>query len=317
MKSIKNLVFISACAVAVIAVGCSSASYKKTPGGMAYKVFSGKDTQKVRVGDYVKFSLEIKVNDSTVNTTGKLPAYQQVPPTPQPYDLSEIWTKLKVGDSVVITQLMDTFMKRNPVNFPPQFKKGDRVMTYMKIHAVYTNDSIVRLDDEKAKKELLASEIKEVEKYVAGKNITAQKTESGSFVQIINPGTGNLIDSGKYVTVYYTGTTFAGVKFDSNTDTAFHHTEPLPFVAGSTGPGSMIKGFDEAVRMLKPGGSAKVFIPSMLAYGGNPNSPLIKPYEHLTFDIQVVEVKDKMPEQPEMKMPRPQPGQKVDMPQPK
>lgn len=315
MKSTKNLLLICVCA-ALVATGCKNATYKKTAGGMPYKLFSGKDTTKVRVGDYVKFSLEIKVNDSTVNTTGKLPAYQQVPPTPQPYDLSELWTKLKVGDSVVVTQLMDTFMKRNPVNFPPQFKKGDRVMTYMKILAVYKNDSLVRLDDEKAKKDLLASEITEVEKYLADKKITAQKTESGSFVQIINPGTGNVIDSGKYVTVYYTGATFAGVKFDSNTDTTFHHTEPLPFVAGSVGPGSMIKGFDEAVRMLKPGGVAKVFIPSMLGYGGNPNSPLIKPYEHLTFDIRIHEVLDKVPAQPEM-MQRPQPGQKVDAPQQK
>jgi peptidylprolyl isomerase len=180
---------------------------------------------------------------------------------------------------------------------------------------VFANDSLVRIDDEKGKKALLTSEITEVEKYLADKKITAQKTPSGSFVQVITPGTGNLIDSGKYVTVKYTGTTFAGVKFDSNTDSAFMHMEPLPFVVGSTGPGSMIKGFDEAVRFLKPGGVAKVFIPSTLAYGGSPQSPKIKPYEHLTFDIEILEVKDKSPAQPDMRQMPPPNMQKLDAPQ--
>lgn len=311
MKSIKNLLLLGGCAALVLATGCKSATYKKTPGGMAYKVFPGKDTQKVRVGDYVKFRLDIKVNDSLVNTTGRLPGYQMVTANPTPYDLSEVWTHLKVGDSVVLTQLMDTFMKRNPINFPPQFKKGDRVMTYIKVLGVLKSDSLVRAEDEKSRKELLQTEIGEVEKYLSGKKITAQKTPSGAFVEVINPGTGNLIDSGKYVTVYYTGSTFAGVKFDSNTDTTFHHTEPLPFVVNS---GGMIKGFDEAVQMLRPGGVAKVYIPSMLGYGPSPQSPLIKPFEHLMFEIRINEVKDQVPARPEMMMPQ---GQKVDMPQPK
>lgn len=314
MKSIKNLLFIGACAAIVFATGCKSGTYKKTPGGMTYKVFSGKDTQKIRVGDYVKFTLEIKVNDSLVNSTGKLPGYQQVPPMPQPYDLSEIWTRVKVGDSVVITQLMDTFIKRAPAGqFPPQFKKGDRVMTYLKVLAVLKSDSLVRLEDEKAKKDLLASDIAEVQKYVTDKKINAQKTKSGSFVEIIEPGTGNTIDSGKYVTVYYTGKTFAGVKFDGNTDSTFKHTDPLPFVVST---GGMIKGFDEAMLYLKPGAVARIYIPSMLGFGGNPTSPLIKPYEHLIFDIRVHEVKDKAPPRPEMMMQPPAPGQKIDAPQP-
>jgi FKBP-type peptidyl-prolyl cis-trans isomerase FkpA len=204
MKTIKNLFLITLCAAVVVATGCKNASYKKTPGGMTYKVYEGKDTQKVRVGNFIKVQLEIKVNDSVVNTTGKLPAYLQVPPTPQPYDLSELWTKLSVGDSVVVTQMMDTFIKRNPINFPPQFKKGDRVMTYLKVLGVFTSDSLVRIDDEKGKSALKVAEIAEVEKYLADKKITAQKTPSGAYVQILNPGTGNLIDSGKYVTVNYT-----------------------------------------------------------------------------------------------------------------
>ncbi len=312
MKTIKNLLLLVLCAAAV--AGCNKGSYRKTTGGMPYKVFGGKDTTKVKAGDFIKVLLTQKINDSVYFSTSKLPLYLQVAPTPQPYDISEIWTKLEVGDSIVATQMMDTFIARSPANVPPQFKKGDKIITYARVIAVFSSDSLARLDDEKGRKELLAAEIAEVAKFVEAKKVTAQKTPSGAYIEIINPGTGADVDSGKYVSVNYTGTTFAGVVFDSNTDTSFHHTEPYPFVAGS---GSMIKGFDEAVQFLKQGGVAKVYVPSMLAYGGNPSTPKIKPYEHLMFEIQVTDVKDKMPTRPEMRPQIEMPGQKVDAPQPK
>lgn len=312
MKPIKNLFLIIICVSVVTA--CKNATYRKTPGGMPYKVFKGNGKEKVKMGDFIKVVLTQKINDSLLFTTGKLPIYLHVAPNQQTYDVGEVWSALHVGDSIVATQMMDTFILRSPQAVPPQFKKGDKIMTYAKVVAVFANDSLARLDDEKGKKDLLAAEIKELENYLTTKNITAQKTASGTFVQIINPGTGSPIDSGKYVTVYYTGTSFSGVKFDSNTDTSFHHTEPLPFVVGT---GSMIKGVDESVTLLKPGGVAKVFIPSMLGYAGQPGSPLIKPYEHLIFDIEIKEVKDQAPPRPEMSMPQRGQGQKVNPPQPK
>jgi FKBP-type peptidyl-prolyl cis-trans isomerase FkpA len=291
MNTMKKLLLILFSAAAI--VGCTKASYKKTPGGMPYQVYKGKGTQQIRTGNFVKVQLTQKIKDSVYFTTvGKLPIFLQVTENPQPYDLGELWTSLRVGDSVVATQMMDTFIKRAPQNIAPQFKKGDRIITYIKVLGVFANDSLARIDDQQSKKEWMDNEIKFVEHYLADKKIPAQKTRSGAFVQTISPGTGNLIDSGKYVTVNYTGRTFAGVEFDSNTDTAFHHTEPYSFVVMS---GSMIKGFDEAMTLMRLGGVAKVYIPSLLAYGPSPTSPLIKPYENLVFDIEIKNVQDKEP----------------------
>jgi FKBP-type peptidyl-prolyl cis-trans isomerase len=274
-------------------MGCNKASYKKTAGGMPYQVYKGKGKEPIRAGNFVKVQLTQKIKDSVYFTTeGKLPIFLQVTENPQPYDLGELWTSLRLGDSVVATQMMDTFIRRSPQNIAPQFKKGDRIITYIKVLGVFANDSLARIDDQKSKQEWTDKEIKFIEQYLAGKNITARKTRSGAFVQTIRPGTGNLIDSGKYVSVNYTGETFAGVRFDSNTDTAFHHTEPYPFVVMS---GSMIKGFDEAVTLMRQGEVAKVYIPSLLAYGPSPTSPLIKPFENLIFDIEIVIVQDKEP----------------------
>jgi FKBP-type peptidyl-prolyl cis-trans isomerase len=153
---------------------------------------------------------------------------------------------LKIGDSLVATQMMDTFIRRNPMSIPPEFKKGDRIVTSLKVIGIFTSDSAAKVDEEKENKVFLDSEIEFLTKYLEGKNISAEKTPSGAFVKITNPGSGNLIDSGKYVSVNYTGTTLSGKKFDSNTDTSFHHVGPYPFTVDAQ---QMIKGFDEAVQL--------------------------------------------------------------------
>jgi FKBP-type peptidyl-prolyl cis-trans isomerase FkpA len=247
-----------------------------------------------------------KIKDSIYfSTFGRPPMYTRADKT-MSYDISELWTTLAVGDSIMTTQMMDTFMKREPMNVPPFFKKGGIIMTYFKILDVLPADSTVFADQKMEQEKYVASEIKFIEDSLASKKIKAQKTPSGAFVEIINPGTGDLIDSGNYVFVNYTGVTFGGKKFDSNVDSAFGHVGPVTF---SVGDGSMVKGFDEPMLFLRPGGSAKVYVPSMLAYGSRPRPESgIKPYEHLVFDLTVIDVKDKMPQTPV-------PDRKIDQPQ--
>lgn len=310
MNTIKNLflLILAGSMAAGIPAGCSKVKYKKTKGGMAYQLFRGKDTQLIREGDFIKIELTQKVRDSVYFTTvGAMPQYQQITGQQMPYDISELWTSLHVGDSIVATQLIDTFMKRNPQNIPAQLKKGDKIMTYVKVLAVFKTDSLARADYDYMNKNWIVGEIKTIENFLAEKKITAQKTPSGAFVEIINPGTGNLIDSGKYVSVKYTGTSWSGKKFDSNVDSSFGHTDLLSFTVGV---GAMVKGFDESLKSMRLGTKAKVYIPSILAYGGNPTTPLIKPFENIWFEIEVVDVKDKAPAPPQAG------GQNVDMPQP-
>ncbi len=304
--------FLLICLVSgLVLAGCSKAKYKKTKGGMAYQLFEGKDTQRVRVGNFIKMQFTQKIKDSVYFTTvGSMPQYQQITEQQSPYDISELWTSLKLGDSIIATQLIDTFINRNPQNIPPQFKKGDKIVTSIKILGIYTSDSAARVDYDKTNKEWLAKEISTIEKWLADKKINAQKTPSGAFIEIFDPGTGSPVDSGNYVSINYTGTSWSGAKFDSNTDSSFGHFGAYSYLAKT---GAMIKGFDEAVMMLHKGGKGRAYIPSLLAYGGQPQSPKIKPYENLIFDIEVVDVKDKMPPPPPR---QDQPVQKIDTPQP-
>lgn len=297
--------FIWMMITAAVIAGCQQTSFRKTPGGMPYHLYPGTGGKPIAKGNFIRISIIQKVNDSVYyNSEGKLPVYRRVNETPFPYDVSELYTQLKTGDSLVTVQMMDTFIKRNPEAIPPQFKKGDRITTYIKILDVFENDSAARVYDEKARNEFMQKEVEEVAKYIADKKISAQKTPSGAFVEIIKPGTGNLIDSGNYISVMYRGTSFSGKVFDTNMDSSFHHTEPLSFVVGA---GQMVRGFDEGMKFLRNGAEGRLYIPSMLGYGGNPQTPDIKPFEHIMFDIKVIDVKDKAPVPKQLN-----PGEKVD-----
>lgn len=281
---------------AALTTGCGKTSYKKTPGGMPYKLYRGKDTQLVRNGNFIKISLTQKINDSVLFQTEKgLPVYLFVGNNQgRTYDISELWTTLHVGDSVVTTQMIDTFIARAPDNVPPNFRNGDRVLTYVKVLGVFENDSLARADEVKILKSIQVTEEEEIKKYLAEKKITTQRTPTGAFIEIIQQGSGNVADTGNYVTVNYTGATMKGVKFDSNTDSTFGHMEPYSFVAGS---GQMIRGFDEAVLMMQKGTKLRVYIPSMMGYGQNGNPPRIKPFENLVFDLEMLDIAEKAPEQ--------------------
>jgi FKBP-type peptidyl-prolyl cis-trans isomerase len=264
---------------------------------MPYQLFPGKDTQVAKSGEYLKIHLLQQINDSVYFTTGnKIPLYVPMGGQSQPYDISELWGKVHVGDSIIATQMMDTFIKRMPPgNLPPQFKNGDRIITKFKVLGILANDSLKRLDEEKETKAYGVRESKEVEAFLGKKLAGLQRTTSGAFVEIFTPGSGELIQAGNFVSVNYTGSTFAGTVFDSNTDTTFKHVEPLRF---SVGVGQMIKGFDEAMPFMRKGGKAKVYIPSTLGYGAAPppGAP-IKPYEHLIFDFTVLDVQASQPAQ--------------------
>ena len=55
----------------------------------------------------------------------------------------------------------------------------------------------------------------------------------------------------------------------------------------------VIKGWTEALQLMKPGGKMEVYIPSDLAYGSRNSGGPIGPNETLIFEIKLLSVKDK------------------------
>ena len=76
----------------------------------------------------------------------------------------------------------------------------------------------------------------------------------------IQVGTGDEAQSGKQVTVHYTGWLTDGKKFDSSRD----RRDPFQFALGR---GQVIKGWDEGVQGMRVGGQRRLIIPPTLGYG--------------------------------------------------
>jgi FKBP-type peptidyl-prolyl cis-trans isomerase len=304
MRLFKNLVCIAAFAVAISS--CNNVDFKKTKGGMPYKLFPSKEGKKAVVGGYLKVNMITKKNDSVMQTTyGGAPTYVPVTKESQPYDLSEIITTLKEGDSVYSERLIDTFMKRAPDQLPPNFKKGDKIITTIKVLKVLNTEEETRLDYEKEQTAASAGQLRIDDKtladYLAKNNIKADKLEGGTYVQILTPGTGEQVAAGKFVSLKYKGTTLAGKVFDTNMDNSFNHTAPMDMVVGAQ---PLIKGFEDGIKALKEGAKAKLFIPSSQAYGSNA-PPEIGPNANLVFDIEVLKVANQAPPPPPSNNPAP------------
>lgn len=325
MKKINSIVCFSIAALALASCG-GSMDYKKTKSGLLYKVITNGKNPMVKEGDGMKFQITFKRerNDSILSTTyDKMPGYIKVAPVQgeAPYDIREIFPMMHQGDSVVTVQFVDTLMKKNPMGqLPPFLRKGDKIVTTVKVLKVYTSDSAfnvdreaemakdrVRQEAEQAKMmekmkldevQDLKTQVPALEKWLTDQKITAKKAGSGTFVVLTTPGTGLNADTGKYASVRYTGKTMDGKVFQSNMDGS---APAYTFVVGTH---SAISGWDEAMPLFKKGGKGTIYIPGALAYGRTPRegSPF-KPNETLIFDIYVEDVSVTPPPPPGQQMP--------------
>ena len=113
---------------------------------------------------------------------------------------------------------------------------------------------------------------------------TEQTTASGLKYTDHVEGTGETPKPGQTVTVHYTGTLTDGKKFDSSKD----RDEPFSFTIGI---GQVIKGWDEGVMTMKPGGKRKLTIPPELGYGSRGAGGVIPPNATLVFDVELISIK--------------------------
>jgi len=295
--------FLAVSAIALLA-SCGNTDYKKMPSGIMYKIFSTGSGPIAKRGEILKFHYIQKLNDSLLqNSFGSIPAFAKVDSVGNIYSPLEIFPMLKKGDSVIIVQLADTILKKVPPGQPVPFKKGDKFTFTLKILDVLKSDEMAQAEQLKEVTLEGEREIKTVDNYLASKKIVAQKTPQNVYVVIKTPGDGALVDSGKYVSIAYTGRLFPNDKvkeekvFESNVG-----KPPFQFTVGTR---AVIPGWDEGLKLLKKGGKATFYIPATMAYAQQAG-PGGKPYENLIFDVEVLDIADKAPApapNPQMQMP--------------
>ncbi len=106
---------------------------------------------------------------------------------------------------------------------------------------------------------------------------------SGLQYTVIEAGTGKTPKATDTVVTNYRGTLINGTEFDSS----YKRGKPATFPVNG-----VIKGWTEALQLMKEGAKWKLFIPSDLAYGERGAGNTIGPNATLIFDIELISVKE-------------------------
>lgn len=117
-----------------------------------------------------------------------------------------------------------------------------------------------------------------IEEYVADNSLDAEKTDSGLWYVINDPGTGARPTLQDEVTVHYKGYLTNGNIFDQT------GSQPISFPLAN-----VIKGWQEGIPLFMEGGNGILIIPSNLGYGSR-RAGSIPPNSVLVFDVELVSV---------------------------
>jgi FKBP-type peptidyl-prolyl cis-trans isomerase FklB len=107
-------------------------------------------------------------------------------------------------------------------------------------------------------------------------------TASGLQYKVLKEGTGASPKETDMVVTNYKGTTLDGTEFDSS----YKRNEPATFPVNR-----VIKGWTEALLLMKPGAKYQLFIPSALAYGERNVGKDIGPNSTLIFEVELLSIK--------------------------
>ncbi len=133
-------------------------------------------------------------------------------------------------------------------------------------------------------KEAAAKNGAEGEKFLAENKSKegVKTTQSGLQYKVVKEGNGPTPKESDTVVTHYRGTLINGKEFDSS----IARNEPATFPVNR-----VIKGWTEALQLMKVGSKYQLFIPASLAYGERGAGQDIGPNQTLIFDVELLEIK--------------------------
>ncbi|HEY0669957.1 MAG TPA: hypothetical protein VGD22_17385 [Sphingobacteriaceae bacterium] len=303
----RKATYILICIVAILSAcskfkgGDENSAYKKSEGGMLYKIVEDKDTPEVGEIAFVSVSYtEATENGTLISQTGKLDPRPSMLFARMPEfkgDFQDALQFLSEGDSAVIKIRIDSLKKKNGLNLP-ESDTSEFMVFNVRINKVINKngeaDTIYPQQIEKYKTEQAyvhkATEKEKIKKYLSRAKQAYITTASG----LLLPS--NLKLSGgsdRTYKVNYAFYTLDGKIMDTN-------REGLALSSGIYSPGDSYKpleisrrnapilAFKEVLSMSLPDKKINMIIPSSLAFGDYGNSKDIPAYMPLVCEFEIV-----------------------------
>lgn len=294
----------------LLCMACSNE--KETPSGLKFTLLRKGDGIKLDSGKYLVLSMIFKDGkDSVWNDTRKngMPAVIQMQPSiPKDDAVMEAIMMMSKGDSVTFKISAKTLFEktfRSPI--PPNVDSTSSFTFNIGLEDVLNQEQVQKRQEEmvakqnqdyvKQQEQQLVSDVETIGNFLKEKGITAEKTDSGLRYIITKPGKGENAKPGQSATINYSGHLLNGKFFDSsiesvarlnNVFTDGRTYEPYTVVVDA---GSVIKGWEEVMKLMNKGSKITVYIPSTLAYGNQRRSEEILENSILVFDMEMVEIK--------------------------
>ena len=163
---------------------------------------------------------------------------------------------------------------------------GKKLMTDEEVRETMTAFSREMAEKQKEKMKKLGEKNKQEGDVFLAENKKKEGVKtlpSGLQYKVITEGSGKTPTASDTVTVNYRGTLIDGTEFDSS----YKRGQPATFPVNG-----VIKGWTEALQLMKEGAKWQIFIPSDLAYGDKGAGNVIGPNAVLVFDVELISVKE-------------------------
>lgn len=184
----------------------------------------------------------------------------------------------------LLRQEIDLNLEKLAAGISAAYKKADAQLTEEEMVKV-----LVAYQQEAQQKQMAKAADAAKENLAAGKAFLEENakkdgvktTASGLQYEVLTQGEGAVPSAQDQVTVNYRGTLVDGTEFDSS----YKRGQPATFPVGG-----VIKGWTEALQLMKEGTKLKLAIPPELAYGDRGAPPVIGPGSTLVFEVELIKI---------------------------
>jgi len=292
----RSLLIATVTALAAVLAACSKkeaiAGYTRDPDGYYYKLLAiGDGNENPKPGDVLLLEATFRTQKDSViwdsHNEGNNSFYMPLDARAQTGSFNPYLLRMVEGDSVSFYVPVAVFFKEYFKTAPPAFCAGDSmVKANVKLVEINTGSEYQEIMDAARQmqedKELL--ELQQIDAYLKRNGKPTVPDANGIYyLERHQQPQGTLIELGKTVKVRYTGSFLDGREVD------VRHA-PLEIVYGT--PDQLIAGLNIVIRGMKKGESAKIIVPSRLAFGENGSANgSVAPYSPLLYEIEILEVK--------------------------